>query len=129
MGINRRARPGLQNPTSVDYAVQRRQPRAWWRKPETANKISTPHIADFCHFVARTTGNQRRALPFLTLRGAATEQFIQRNVASDIFMAPRQFTRRHDPRRSVRWQSAYPGRLKNHSDVLTRDQRLPRLNV
>lgn len=49
----------------------------------------TAHRRLLHHFVTRTTGNQRRALPpFLTFRSAAAEQFIQRNVASDIFMAP-----------------------------------------
>ncbi len=46
-GYKSSLRPGTE-PTSVDYTVyQSDKARAWWQqKPQ--NKISTPHIADFC---------------------------------------------------------------------------------
>lgn len=88
MGINRRP-TRLTEPHQRQIAAFSHLDRQRRCGRDGKQNFNAAHRGLLHHFVTRATGNQRRALPpFLTFRSAAAEQFIQRNVASDIFMAP-----------------------------------------
>ncbi len=122
--------PAYRTPPASDCSVQPPRPPASLRQRRQTEfqRRTSRTSAPFRNSRDWKPAPRLAAIPHLSVAPAA-EQFIQRNVASDIFMAPRQFTRRHDPMPQRAYNpSAYPS-VENHSGCFNARSRLPRLNV